>query len=219
MKDIFKLTLALGTVCLVAAGVLSFVYYQTIDRQKDAARKERTRALRQVLPDFTNKPLEDKATITHKDTTVTFFRALQNGDLVGLAARGVTQKGYGGEIKLLIGLTPDGDIRKIVATKHQETPGLGTQALVRKSSQTIGDVLSGNDSETKKTGLPPNFYLDQYEKYSVANGRKFKVDKNDGKIDAVSGATITSSAVADAVSKVSRVFAAKRNKIVKGTEK
>ena len=163
--------------------------------------------------------MKNKATVTHKNTSVTFFRALKNGELVGLAARGVTQKGYGGTIKLLIGLTPKGDISKIVTTQHQETPGLGTKALVRQASKTIGDVLSGEKDKSKKTSLPPNDYLNQYEKYSLAEGRTFKVSKNGGKIDAVSGATITSSAVADAVSKVSRVFTHNRKKIIKGTEK
>lgn len=219
MKEIFKLTLALGSVCLVASGVLAFSYYKTIDRQKVAAKDERTKALRQVLPDFTNNPLQNKITVTHKNTSVTFFRALKNGELIGLVARGVTQKGYGGTIKLLIGLTPKGDIRKIVTTQHQETPGLGTKALVRKASKTIGDVFSEDKGKSKKASIPPNEYLDQYEKFSLAESRIFKVNKNGGEIDAVSGATITSSAVADAVSKVSRAFAHNKSKIIKGTEK
>jgi len=220
MKEIIKLTLALGIVCLVAASVLSFAYYKTIDRQEEAAQEERTRAIRKVLPDYTNKPLKDKVTATHKNTTVTFFRALKNGKLVGVAARGVTDKGYGGRIKLLIGLTPEGNIREIVTTQHQETPGLGTKALERKASKTIGDVLSEEQGNSKKSSLPPNTYLDQYKKYNVADDvGDFKLKKKGGEIDAVSGATITSNAVADAVSKVSRVFAHNRQKIVKGTEK
>ena len=41
----------------------------------------------------------------------------------------LTQKGYGGDIKLICGMRPDGSIEAIKTLSHSETNGVGTKAV------------------------------------------------------------------------------------------
>jgi electron transport complex protein RnfG len=82
----------------------------------------------------------------------------------------VLDKGFGGKLTVMIGINGTGEIQGVKVTKHGETPGLGTKAMTLE-------------------------YLSQYQgKTSV--GIAAGADKN---IDAVTGATVTSTAVFRAV--------------------
>lgn len=220
MKEVLKLSFALGLICLLAATILSFAYFKTKDRQEEAAMEEQARALKKVLPEFTNRPFDDSINVTlnnGKSREVEFYRARKNGQLIAVAGRGESE-GYGGTVGILAGLTLDGDIRKIVVTDHQETPGLGTKATAREAPRTIMDLLSKDQSEDAGQAddeqLPPNPYLDQYEAYNMMEKQQFKLHDSDGEIDAVSGATITSNAIRKAVSQIAAAFRENREKIV-----
>jgi len=80
-------------------------------------------------------------------------------------------KGYGGKIGILIGLETDRSIRGIRIISHQETPGLGTK-------------ITGSG------------FLGQFAGLSVD---KLALRKDGGSIDAITGATISSRAVAEGV--------------------
>ncbi|MEI3502765.1 MAG: RnfABCDGE type electron transport complex subunit G [Anaerovoracaceae bacterium] len=80
-------------------------------------------------------------------------------------------KGFGGTVKVMIGIDADGKVTGVKVTEHSETPGLGTKAA---------------DPE----------YLKQYKGVAEAPEASIKDDKN---VDAVTGATITSNAVYNSV--------------------
>jgi len=82
-------------------------------------------------------------------------------------------KGYGGEINTMVGLNPDFTIKGISIVSNSETPGLGTKIL-------------------------ESFFTDQFQGLS---SQDIKLSKDGGKIDAISGATISSRAVTDSVKK------------------
>ncbi len=76
-------------------------------------------------------------------------------------------KGFGGAVKVMIGIDADGNITGATVTEHAETPGLGTKAMTvdyLAQYQGVGEVVGGHIN-------------------------------NDANIDAISGATITSNAV------------------------
>ena len=79
--------------------------------------------------------------------------------------------GYGGTVEVMIGLDAEGAITGVTVTSHSETPGLGTKAMTTE-------------------------YLAQYKGVSEVAGDDIR---NDGDIDAISGATLTSDAVYVAV--------------------
>ena len=85
-------------------------------------------------------------------------------------------KGYGGTIEVMTGITADGSVSGVVLLSQNETPGLGANA-------------------TKES------FTGQYQQAVPESG--FEVIKSggaaDGQIQAMTGATITSQAVTDAV--------------------
>lgn len=76
-------------------------------------------------------------------------------------------KGFGGAVKVMVGIDADGNITGATVTEHAETPGLGTKAMTPE-------------------------YLAQYQGVGEVVGGHIN---NDADIDAISGATITSNAV------------------------
>ncbi|MCF7853438.1 MAG: RnfABCDGE type electron transport complex subunit G [Candidatus Pacebacteria bacterium] len=215
MKDILILTLSLAGVCAIASGVLALANERTKDARAQAAIEAKSTALKKVLPEHTNTPLQDTVVVQNKDLDTTFYRARRDNRIVALAGQGATANGYGGLLKVLVGFDPDGTIRKVLVTEHAETPGLGTQATDRRTEKTLGDILGSPETDKHDDkALPPNSYLDQYEQYNLLNKTTYKVKADDGTIDAVSGATISSRAVADAVTHVAKAFETHRQTIV-----
>jgi electron transport complex protein RnfG len=98
-----------------------------------------------------------------------------NGELVGLAVRTYSSKGFSGKISLAAGFKPDGTIINIIVLEQKETPGLGT----KMTEPRFKDQFMGKN--------PSEFSL--------------KVKKDGGKVDAITAATISSRAFSDAVQK------------------
>jgi len=214
MKNTVILSAALGTVCTVASGVLSVANHYTQDARAAAKLEEKSRALVQVLPAFDNQPLEDTAVAELDARAVTFFRARRGDEVVGYAGQGFSDRGFGGRIEVLVGFETDGRLRRIIVTGHTETPGLGSIATDRKAMRSLKDLFGGRDgANTPDSGVPPCTYLDQYEGRMAAADPAFTLDKDGGEIQAVSGATISSRAIADAVTVVTKAFAANRERL------
>ena len=103
------------------------------------------------------------------------YRALsQDGSLIGYVLKVTTKEGYGGNIELMVGITMEGSISGISILSISETPGLGMQA---------GDVLV-----PQFAGRTAEAFV--YTKTGAAA---------ENEIDAISGATITTRAVTNAV--------------------
>lgn len=210
MKDIIKLCLSLGIICAVAGGALSFVNQKTSAPRQQAEEAERTAKLKLVLPSdaFDTKPdmLVDG---------VQFFRAVDgNEKLVAYAAEGVTNKGFGGELKVLVGFDPDGKILAVLVSKHNETPGIGTRVTDRKETRSLWDIICRT---SEPNPFPPNEVLDSYNGKFL--GRRMKDRHQAGTLIAttgatvsansvmsVSGATISSNAVLSAVKSISKAW-------------
>jgi Na+-translocating ferredoxin:NAD+ oxidoreductase subunit G len=179
MKTVLHLVLVLTLTALTAAAALAMVYdyaQPKIAHHKAVALKE---AISVVHPGMSSK----------SDTTIGGTNAIvcsgADGVLLGYA---VTAKGngYQGLISLIFGLTPDRTkITAIKVLEHAETPGLG--ALI--------------DSHDKFGG--------KFEGLDVSNGitciknatEPLATLKATGKIDAITGATISSEAVAKIMNK------------------
>lgn len=103
------------------------------------------------------------------------YRAFsQDGSLLGYVLKVTTKEGYGGNIEMMVGITMEGSISGISILSISETPGLGMQA---------GDVLV-----PQFAGKTAEAFV--YTKTGAAA---------ENEIDAISGATITTRAVTNAV--------------------
>jgi electron transport complex protein RnfG len=211
--EIAKLGLFLALIGAVSAGLLAGVDAMTKKPIAQAQLKKTNAAIEVVLPPFDNVPSKDSKTIEAKNgTKVKYYIAKKDGKIVGLAGEGYSMKGFAGKVVVMVGMEPSGKIRKVIVTKQNETPGLGTVVTDRKREKTISDLFSG---KKKSAGLPPNKILDGFEGHAaVPGGAPWKVRKDGGEFDFVTGATITSRAVTDAVYTVASTYIENKAKIV-----
>lgn len=205
-ENFVVLGLFLGAVGLFSALVLGVVSNLTEPAIKEAERKDREKALKQLIPDF------DKVKKERVIDGVT-FRAVcdKAGKLVGIAAEAETKNGYAGTIKELVGFEPDGTIIAVLITEDHETPGLGKVVCERKNQKTIKNLF-----DPPKKGLPPNeILLDKFSGRKVGDGTKWRLKKDGGDFDGKTGATVTSRAVTEMTGKTVETFAKHRSKILK----
>ena len=97
-----------------------------------------------------------------------------------MAVKTFSDNGFGGRIELIVGLLRDGTITGYKVLSQKETPGLGTK-------------IAEEDFAGQFVGL--NSYLDD-----------ISLTRSGGSIDAVTGATISSKAVIDAVGKAVETY-------------
>lgn len=107
---------------------------------------------------------------------IEYFEALKGKTVVGYCVR-VAGNGYNGYIRMIAGVDSNGAIEGVAVLEHNETPGLGAK---------INEIRPG-ESEP--------WFLKQFK---GRNARSVAVKKD---IDAITGATISSKAVTDAVRK------------------
>lgn len=215
MKEAFRLSLALTVTCGIASSILAFANVKTQAARDEAKMAQRAEALSCVLPEFDNQPMAKPVKLDVDGETFTFYRARKGDALVGIAGEGKSGRGFGGDVSVLVGLDPTGKFSTIVVTAHKETPGLGTQVTDRKAVRSFWSLFRGCSGEAAPPGLAPCAFLDQFTGQGLGAGdTPFTVKQDGGPLDAVSGATVTSRAVADAISKISKVFAANQTKIM-----
>ena len=175
-KDTFmNMVVSLFVITIISGFSLGYVNDLTAGPKAKAKLERKVNALKLVLPEFDNNPVEDVQLIKSdlaKDS-VEVFPAYSNSNFVGAAIIGSTEKGFSGLIKLMVGFKPNGEIQNIVVLEQKETPGLGTKIKGEKFLQQFRNMS------------PSTFNL--------------KVKKDGGEVDALTGATITSRAFGDAV--------------------
>ena len=200
MKDILRLCVSLGLVCLVGAAALAYVDKVTTEPRAAAAKATLTDGLRLVLPPETaaiasndaEDAAENEKVIVIND--VKLYRAFDAaGKQIAVAAESEA-KGFGGPVKTLTGIGADGRIINVIVSSHSETPGLGSQATDRKLKKSIW----GGGKALAEGELPPNPYLDG--KYRGKDAKPFS------SVDGISGATYSSTAVHNAVNKACRAY-------------
>ena len=188
-SKIIRDALALTTITLVSGLALGAVYGITkepIARQEELAKQE---AYQEVFPEaeqFQTVTLDeelsgqirsglDEAGYT-QDSIQEVTEALDDeGQRLGYAITVLTTAGYGGEIQFSMGVSLDGTVNGISFLSISETAGLGMKA----------------DTEEFRG----QFAQKQVEAFTYTKNGASEEDE----IDAISGATITTSAVADAV--------------------
>jgi len=118
---------------------------------------------------------------------IDYFEA-KKGDLVAGYCIKTTASGYNGFMRMIVGIAPDGILRGVRVLEHQETPGLGAR---------INEVRPGEKEP---------WFLRQF---AGKQGRTVTVKKD---VDSITGATISSKAVSDAVNKTVSEFLEKIKK-------
>ncbi len=188
MKKTIHYGLVLTLVCTVAAVALGFIFKTAKPKIDQRAEEQTKRDLKDL---FTEKDIE--FTQPSGDDSP-YWEARQAGNLIGYVVKGEA-KGYSSTIKLLVRTDPE--IKNIIRIKvgsSQETPGLGERIKETKSTNTIIGSLAGTNKTEE--GLRP-WFQESFDNLPVDRLVVVK-DGGDG-VEAISGATISSTAVVEAV--------------------
>jgi Na+-translocating ferredoxin:NAD+ oxidoreductase subunit G len=172
MKDMIRLGLILFAIAAVAASALGATNQATAPIIADMTAKANDEARKIVLPTAKEfKPLEG----AQKGIVAEVYEGLDNGNVVGYAFKTIPS-GYGGDMEIMVGISADGKVTGINMGTHAETPGLGSKA----GEPAFKDQFNGKSVE---------------KSLEVAKGKTTA----DNQILAISGATISSTAVTDGV--------------------
>ena len=169
-----NMTITLLITTAVAGISLGFINDITKGPKAQAKLEQKINALRSVLPEFNNNPVDEVIMIKTEKArdSVELYPAYMDSIPVGTAVVGSSEKGYSGLIKIMVGFNPDGSINNIEVLEQKETPGLGTKM---KEDKFIRQFRGKH---------PTTFSL--------------KVKKDKGDVDALTGATITTRAFNEA---------------------
>ena len=168
MHNILKLSVVLLIIAAISGAILGVTYTVTKEPIAKQVKLEEEKALNAIFPKATSFKLT-----TDKDS-YSYHEVYIKNKLTGYAID-ASGKGFGGEIKIKVGMNLNKTIKSIRITSQNETPGLGTRV-----------------KRTKFTDQFMNKTLKQV---------LLKKDSSRGTIDALTGATISSRAVSEAVQK------------------
>ena len=178
MRDIIRMVIVLSVICGASGFTLSFVKQVTEEpREYSYLKFVKEPSIKAVLSGYDNDPIKDRLTLTlgkdEKGQPVEkqFFPAKKGGKVFAVAFD-ANAIGYGGPISVMVGVTEQGVLDAIAIMSHSETPGLGARTV------------------------EPSF-TDQFKGLNL--GGNLKLAGDGGKVEAISGASISSGAVVKAV--------------------
>lgn len=177
-----NMLLTLFIVTFVASAALGYIYELTKEPIAKSKMEKQNNAIKQVVPEFNNEPGKESFLVAADGDSLEFFPAKKDSILVGTAISTYTNKGFGGTVKLMVGLLPDGTIHNIAVLEHKETPGLGDKMDKKKSPWSV--QFNGKN--------PADF--------------KLLVKKDGGDVDAITASTISSRAFCDAVQRAYKAY-------------
>ncbi|MDD2884086.1 MAG: electron transport complex subunit RsxG [Dechloromonas sp.] len=185
--------LLLGIVALLASAALALASGATGAAIAAAEAKDLRDSLSEVLPAglADNDFLSDTVDLEKDGKTVTIYRARQGGAMTAALFK-VSERGYAGEIQVLMAVDMSGRILGVRVLKHSETPGLGDKIEVRKTPWVL-------DFAGKALGEPA--------------AELWAVKKDNGVFEQFAGATVTPRAVVKAVKGGLAFFAAHQREI------
>jgi electron transport complex protein RnfG len=181
MRELIKMVVVLTVLTAVSGGLLAGVRDATKERiELQILNFVQGPVLKQLFKKASNDMIADRFTLQDGKEAITLFPVAVDGK-VRYVAFSASGKGFGGEIGLMVGVDIEtGAIVSAGVTTHSETPGFGSRA------KTEPDLVN------RFTGL--------------AADQEFKVKKDGGQIDAISGATVTSRGVCDAATNAGKLY-------------
>ncbi len=182
MREIVKMIVVLTMLATFSGSLLAAIHSKSKDRIVIQILKfVKGPAIRKIFKEASNDPIVDRFDIKDGDETRSFFVGVFEGEPRAVAFETFGKGGYGGEVGLMVGIDVKEDkLVGVGVTTHAETPGMGAKAETDPS------------------------FVAQFEDLSLED--PFKVTQDDGTINALSGATLTSRAVSLAATEASDIY-------------
>lgn len=187
-SSLTNMVLVLTLVAVIMGGVLAYVNYLTegpINEQKEKALADGIKTV-MCVQDLkvvsTDEVRQNDA--KGKEMVFTIYQIQDaQGQQLGAAVESTTG-GFGGDLKILVGFDPEGNILGYTLLEHAETPGLGAKADKWFQKGQKGDIIGKNPAEP------------------------LVVSKDGGQVDAITASTITSRAFLLAVNNAYKAYQA-----------
>ena len=181
MRELIIMVVVLTVLAVLSGGLLSGLRNATAARiEVQQLKFVKGPAIKSILKGASNDPIKDRFAIKdgEEERKVFVGKFDDKANTVVLESFG---KGYGGDIGLMVAINMEDDtIVGAAVTTHSETPGLGATA---------------KDD--------PGF-VSQFKGLSI--NETYKVTNDGGKVNAMSGATITSRAVCAAATEAGGIY-------------
>lgn len=175
---IIRNALILTLITLIAGLSLAAVYQVTKDPIARAEAEAELNAYRAVFPEadaFEKQEVLPTEIPNKVRIDAVAKAAASDGSLLGYALKVTSPNGYGGDVTIAMGVSPDGSLTGISIISQGETAGLGANCTKPAFTEQFKGITGGKVVYTKTGRTEPN------------------------EIDAISGATITTKAVTEAV--------------------
>lgn len=173
-SSLLNMVLVLTSVAVVMGAILALVNHLTegpIAEQKEKALADGIKTV-MVCEDLTVSHTDEVRQIDAKGKefvyTIYQVKDAQGKDL-GAAVESTTM-GFGGDLRVLVGFDPEGNVLGYTLLEHAETPGLGAKADKWFQKGEKGDIIGKSPAEP------------------------LTVSKDGGQVDAITASTITSRA-------------------------
>ena len=186
-STLLNMIVSLMIITMVSGGVLGLVYNLTKPAIDMVEANKNISAINEVLK--TDKEIAEIKEVEIDGLTYNLAFST-DGSFIGAAIKTFSTNGFNGKIELMVGVLDNNNINKVSILSQAETPGLGANM--------VNDKFKGQFNGKN----PESFTL--------------KVKKDGGDIDALTAATISSRAVAEAVSKAVDGFIANKSQFLKG---
>jgi electron transport complex protein RnfG len=197
LRYMLRTAALLGAFAVVGTALVALTFEATKEPIAASERAALLRNLHEIVPRslHDNDLYADVIQVTDPDALGTkdampVYRARNEGEPVALVITCVAPDGYSGNIHLLVGIHYNGSLLGVRAIHHRETPGLGDAIDADRS-----DWIHLFDN--KSLGDPP--------------AAKWRVKKDGGNFDQLTGATITPRAVVAAVKRSLQYYETERD--------
>jgi len=189
-----KNIIVLFVVALVSVAILAVLNQVTMDPIAKAEEAARQEAYMRVYDADEIKDMPDADGVIvgfnspDPDAGVrinALLEAFKDGEQVGYVIDATSPNGYGGDVQIAIGITNEGEITDFtVISAANETPGLGARSTEEEFQSQFAGLSALQPVDFSKTGA----------------------NRENNEYDAISGATITSTAVKQAVNEAIALF-------------
>lgn len=177
-RDIFIPTISLFLICIVVSVLLAGTNELTKGPIAQIQEQKSQEAMKAVCPEALSFEGEKGL------ETECYFGLDKDGNVVGYAIPSAA-KGYGGDVSIMVGISTQGEVTGVEILSQSETPGLGANC----TKESFTDMF--------KAPVPEDGNFDVVKDGTGGEG---------GRIDALTGATITTTAVTTAVNNAINVY-------------
>lgn len=176
LKNMVLVLFSITFISAACVGAVNMITQKPIAEAKEAAVRE---ALSQVLPEF---DATEKSEQEADGLVIIVHKATKGDEVVGYAIESATKSGFSGLVRLMVGFDTKGTILNVNVLQQAETPGLGAK-MTEEGNPLLASVKGKEASKINLT-----------------------VKKDGGDVDALTAATISSRAYAEAVARAYAVF-------------